>query len=449
MPLFLSEHYPDLSSEPSFYDDTGEKNPNLTHVVFGDMHGNALKLICLLFFVRMAKLKEGSFQQQMHPALERFYYESQNGDEYYSDFKRQIDLIEFDPSVSIVFLGDELADRGVGDHFTLSVFKALSKQQVPFKTLLSNHSLEFLKVHFSGYPTALRFHSQYQSLNTLLSLIEDGSIDVNEIKSAVNKHYLPYLQLFHYSINEQFGIVIYSHAPIGLEAIRYYALRYKIPYHDATSYILAQTIDSINQAFKESLNCGLIDFPEFWEPIPDPLLPEHPLYSLWNRDYRFDTGESLSYPISFVHGHDHQQHDHSSVHSLDDELGKGFPENPKGCQSGQAIKVVSNRPLFEHDGDMDPDMLLLAVPRNEQCGHIPQQETDKKSPPCNHLDLTGSSWVDTSREQPKGHFNAISASLSPRTIGFFNPVSIQSSQSTEQGQNDSPGPPKPPIPIGF
>lgn len=60
-------------------------------------------------------------------------------------FNTILDRIVFEKGRMIRLLGDELADRGANDYFTLKLLEKLQLNKVPVEILLSNHSVEFIE----------------------------------------------------------------------------------------------------------------------------------------------------------------------------------------------------------------------------------------------------------------------------------------------------------------
>ena len=109
-----------------------------------DLHGNALKLLNALIkigIVTMPKYKYKKFVNFYFKDPLRFKKKS------LINLTKVIDCIKRSKKIGkLRFIGDELCDRGRNDYYTLLVIKRLSQIGIPCEFVLSNHSLEFIKV---------------------------------------------------------------------------------------------------------------------------------------------------------------------------------------------------------------------------------------------------------------------------------------------------------------
>ncbi|HKY69903.1 MAG TPA: Dot/Icm T4SS effector Wip [Gammaproteobacteria bacterium] len=304
-------------------------------LTIGDLHGNALKF---LFFL----IKHNVFtnvEPEDYAQFVKLYHKD-------TEAITQDDLLLFDAFLSkiavnnkgvIRFLGDDLADRGSNDYFTLKLFEKLHQAGANFEIILSNHSNEFIKAFEKGddYSPSLIFFGQSRSLVNLNHLIERGIITKDAVDTLFWMNYLPHLKALSYTINEaNNAIAIFSHAPIGLETIRSLAKKLDVPFIEDTLLNLATTIDNINIAFAN----GYIQTKTISHLLNDDVIVHDPnfqnidydedpfLFSAWNRNYdKIERPrEHNGYTLKFIHGHDstdpiipHARYD------LDNDLGKG------------------------------------------------------------------------------------------------------------------------------
>lgn len=111
--------------------------------VFGDGHGNAIKLFQFLILHNIFECSE-----EIYRAIFNFYSRSQENVEpiHLIEIKTLIDTLKVVPSdfrVKIIALGDLLCDRGLKDWLTLVLLEGLSKEKQlklasPFRTMMLN-----------------------------------------------------------------------------------------------------------------------------------------------------------------------------------------------------------------------------------------------------------------------------------------------------------------------
>jgi hypothetical protein len=226
---------------------------------------------------------------------------------------------------SVRLIGDELADRGNNDYFTLKILQKLHERGVGLEILLSNHSAEFIKAYEIQQ---LNSHNKFVSQNldsrfitsmiNLQILIDKKLIDKKEVFSIYQTVYKPNLKLISYTLHSKNkAIVLYTHAPAGLEAVKLIASELDTDYKDGKLAELTETIDKINNEFQEKYVQE--------NNIRDLLEIENPVYTfIWNREYKIlERPEQKSgYKLSFVHGHDSREPSQKNFYNLDTDLGK-------------------------------------------------------------------------------------------------------------------------------
>lgn len=246
MPNLVTEENVDLYKMPT----VDETTSNEGEVTIGDLHGNAMKLVFLL--VKHGIVSE--INETDYASLVNIYQKS-------PEDLTQIDLISFNDilgkmkfnnKIGIRFLGDELADRGSNDYFTLKLLEQLHKNNVSFEILVSNHGIEFIEAYETkrqGRWTT-RFECRYEqamSLDNLEFLCSYNLVKKQEILQLVETVYKPYLKALSYSFNDDLSeMTIYSHAPIGLNTIKALKNQFGIVEDD-----LESAIYFINKKFQE------------------------------------------------------------------------------------------------------------------------------------------------------------------------------------------------------
>ena len=285
------------------------KKQESKHISLGDLHGNALKLIHILVEEGVVDLNETQYN-----SLRDIYDTEVNQltEERLTTFQTIIEQANINLDKAVTLIGDELADRGNNDYFTLLVLKKLHQSKVNLNILLSNHSAEFIrdyeKVKFTGFYKLGR--GQGQSLAKMQFLIGKGLIIEGEVREIVEQCYIPKAKAISYTLSPEGDITLFSHAPIGLETVQGLATKFNIPYNDKTPKELIQTIDKINKKVEElfiSKQLGvLIDaegHPDPHSPIPPGTQPLQRL--VWNRvvGEELITETSTGIKVNFVHGH--------------------------------------------------------------------------------------------------------------------------------------------------
>lgn len=286
------------------------KKQDSRHLSLGDLHGNALKLIYILVEEGVLELDEARYK------LLRDIYSTEVNQltaEQLGSFQEIIKHAQVNPEKAITLIGDELADRGNNDYFTLLVLKKLHDSKVNLNILLSNHSAEFIRdydnPHFTGFYNLTL--GQGQSLARMQFLIGKGLINEAEVRAIIKDCYIPKVKAISYTLSPDGDITLFSHAPIGLETIQALAKKFNLPYNDKTPKQLINTIDSINavieRLFTRKQLSALIDGEGYHADPHSPVPPNSkPLQRLiWNRvvGNELITETNSRIKINFVHEH--------------------------------------------------------------------------------------------------------------------------------------------------
>ena len=315
-----------------------------THISIGDLHGNTLKLLYFLVEEGVWALSKDDY--------DKLYtiYMTPTVDLRASDLLCFNDIIEraeiTKKDINITLLGDELADRGDNDYFTLLVLRKLREAAVNIEIILSNHGIEFLRNYeqrrFSG--NVMINPEQASSLKNMCSLLRMGLLNEADVRQLVKEDYIPLVKAISYTVSEEGELTLFTHAPVGLETIKAVADRLHIPYKDDSLKALVKTIDSINNEINERLvkrtlmkeiDKNLVEWAGLLgENKPLPL--EYPLQRLtWNSvlgdELQMKTSSGLTVKC-FVHGHigpDPLKKDGvvlASHQNLDSYFGKTIPD---------------------------------------------------------------------------------------------------------------------------
>jgi len=308
-------------------------NANLkdSELTIGDLHANTMKLIYMLIKHGIAS---GIDAKDYKKLVEIYLTPNEDlTEEILNEFNNILDKMQFNNSVGLIrLIGDELADRGSNDYFTLKVFEKLEQHGVKLEILVSNHGYEFIRYG----ETKSDFHlidprSQFVSLTKLLFLIDNNrfvSVSRDKIIEIAKKAYLPNLKAISYSIDEDTSeMIIYTHAAIDLKRIQELAISMGIlGRKDKTIKDLANTIDKINSKFQEYITNKTVS--TLCSPHKDSPLE----FLMWNRDYAglIRPTEYNGYNLKFVHGHDSGYDDLQDNFyncNLDNTLGKTLKHN--------------------------------------------------------------------------------------------------------------------------
>lgn len=311
------------------------------HVSLGDLHGNALKLIFSLIKEGVIEITKKHYQKIVT------LYEKDTDKITQKDIQNYqaiLQTITINKEIAVTLIGDEFADRGKNDYFTLLVLKRLKEGDVDLDITISNHSAEFIcdydKPKFTGAHAL--FPGQGDSLTRMMQLITKGVISEAEIRDIVKDVYIPTIKAIGYTVADNGNLSIFSHAPIGLETIESLARKFKIEYKEKTREDLIATIDAINDRvrieFSSKQLTKLIQKeqhsstnPEGFKPATEgsmPITHNSPLNRIiWNRliERNLKTQpENNAFIVKFVHGHvgDSTTAPHKDLLNLDNQLGK-------------------------------------------------------------------------------------------------------------------------------
>nr|HAT8714173.1 hypothetical protein [Legionella jordanis] len=311
-------------------------------ITIGDLHGNAMKLMFMLVKQGITSNLNDKDYAQLVTIYEKSAERLTKTD--LNEFNRIINGIKFNKA-AIRLIGDELADRGSNDYFTLRILQKLREQQVSVEILMSNHSVEFLQAcemhqENKAFKAPLLKHDHARSLENMQTLIERKLITPKEVFEITDSAYKPSLKAISYTLSEDDSeIVIFSHAPIGLNTIADLAQQFGVNYEDSTAVELAKTIDNINRKFQDYARRNTIGklcpaeamYKGYSDTFFSSDLKTYPFVGvMWNRGYVAieRPAEHNGYKLVYAHGHD--SHDplqnEAYVHNLDFLNTLGRPE---------------------------------------------------------------------------------------------------------------------------
>lgn len=256
-------------------------------VTVGDLHANPIKFIYILIKYGILKLeKEEDYQQLVD------IYKCAELSRESEDMPSSKELIaKFDDillratcenkNILVRLIGDEFFDRGAGDEFIISIYRKLKQERSPIISLFSNHVFALLEYYVENFSAAglesisyminpaqcVSYNGHYRRGRGLWNLMQDSVNDklysVDAIKKFFKEDYRSTLKLLDYEIitspnGDEKRLVIFSHAPIGLETIKGLADKWGILYSDLVIEDLAQVIDQINATFNRLSNEDIV-----------------------------------------------------------------------------------------------------------------------------------------------------------------------------------------------
>jgi hypothetical protein len=283
----------------------------------GDLQGNAIKLLYILFVHGVAT---GLCAEEYRELVE--IYSAKLTKESAHRFNEILQKITIDPECSIRFIGDLLSDRGVegcgsNDYLTLLVLQIIRGR---FEVTFSNHDALFIinfeqkkRFETSGMPEFF-----VRSMLNLQTSIDEGVVSRKAINTIVKETYLPALRLLSYSMNIAGDFLnLFSHAPIDIAMIRDIALLLGVSLDETNPDMLGSSIDNINQQFKAFIDARQVHQLYQYEAIQ--LVAN-------NRDYerldRYEHHPDFGYKLCYVHGHDDTAAESTFCYSLDNPLGQ-------------------------------------------------------------------------------------------------------------------------------
>jgi hypothetical protein len=152
-----------------------------TQITIGDLHGNAMKLMFMLVTHGIAT----NINKEDYENLVKIYsIQAENlTKEHLGDFNKILAKIEFNSDSTIRLIGDELADRGNNDYFTLKILEKLHDHKVPVEIIVSNHSIEFIEASEKqkDFRAPMLNNEHALSMKNLQTLVEKGIVEREEI----------------------------------------------------------------------------------------------------------------------------------------------------------------------------------------------------------------------------------------------------------------------------
>lgn len=233
--------------DPRFVADKGAQ------FTIGDLHANTMKLISSLVkhdflrisidhYKRLACIYNIPFNELTIKDVE--------------EFKTILSKVEVNPAARQALLrliGDEVADRGEGDLWTLLVMKMLDELGIPWVVCLSNHAFALIYCYEKGedFGTVDMPDKFCNSILALQKSIDAGFITRNEVDQIIKENYLPHLRIADYSIFDGNHLAHYIHAPCGDNIIIAMAEQMGVEYGNSTPELEAASLNKMQEVFEE------------------------------------------------------------------------------------------------------------------------------------------------------------------------------------------------------
>ena len=344
MQPILVEETVDLRQHPDL-----SKQERVSSVTLGDLHGNALKLLYFLIregILTLANSKQYDYFAEVYcKSVEELTVNE------LTTVQSIVNMSSVNNKIKICLIGDELADRGSNDYFTILLLEKLHTAGVNLEICLSNHGVEFINAYESGdfinseFFEIMPFQSgSLYALKKLATLFPELNI-LEQIHSFVDNIYKSSLKLISYDADiESKRIFIRTHAPCDLTVINEAADYLHTPYNEDSLQNLINSIEAIQQRISECIAHSSLT----------KLIQNNPLrLLLWNRDTEILRRETLyNFSIHYIHGHT-EGITNDYVCNLDTSLGKS-QGRPTSFMSTTEISEFHHKGVYKVLRIIDP-----------------------------------------------------------------------------------------------
>lgn len=441
--------------------------------IMGDAHGNAMKLLQFLLLHNIVECSEETYQ-----AIFNFYLLKQEEvtAEQLAQIQTLIAQLKIAPAghkIKIISLGDLLCDRGLKDWLTLAILERLQKEEkIEVSITISNHDAEFLlryrkaKTIFEEEhkvlesvqlreklasaletPITLSQSSAVCSLVSLANWIRRGVLNFSDLTTLLHRAYLPALKQFDFELVEN-QILLFGHAPVGLEYYRALAELAGQVFHSSTGLRLLRSLLALK---KETLlfNFDLVSAYLTRlqnEPFRRELTPkDSPLnYAIWNRSAQFISFERAPSDLQLIvfHGHDDRSTFPMEFNryfiSMDDQYGKApslmfANETEKDFRSYQSVVVL---PEPQSHASLASEQSSVSIPSVESSASLASESPTRSTP-------TRSESDSTSQAASSSNYTVIPPSreiTSPSAMRRINYTQRQETQQAPPANKESSAP---------
>lgn len=223
---------------------------------YGDMHGNAMKLLWSFISCGAATMLPEDFDKLWEIySLNWLDIHRTEARVAITKFNILLEKIIFTPGANVRLLGDIVGDRGKNDYLTLKILACAKANKVNIEILISNHDCGLLRNYTRLNGLMHGSSGERASLEALQILIKKQVITLQEISNLVDTCYFndQTLKLVSYCLSkDKQKIDIFMHAPNHIDVI--YALAEQLQCQKAqikceNALCMAELIDDINQQF--------------------------------------------------------------------------------------------------------------------------------------------------------------------------------------------------------
>ncbi len=288
-----------VGSQPIIQDNKENAGNKIWEYTVGDLHGNTLLAVWHLLRAGMLRFKDPSAQDSCFQALWELYEEELRSPnkgtltheereqllarhQRFKEILKNLEVNKASVKVLLRFLGDTIGDRGASDLYTFWLMDHLEEQlqqnfpdELRLKLIVGNHELYLLSIYQLAQradteekPGSLKakmleyFHhhtnpgNSFASSKRLMQALKEDLITETEFRNLIAR-YKSRLQLIDYSFlpadskAQKDRLDIYLHGKVGIEAIRFYAKGFGVPFSDKTAAELMHTINEINSKFRQ------------------------------------------------------------------------------------------------------------------------------------------------------------------------------------------------------
>lgn len=360
------------------------ENATSCTTTYGDMHGNAMKVMWSLIQSGAATLDEQSYKamwslyDEKWPALTISETEANE-----LAFNELLKKVRFTSGANVRFLGDILCDRGKSDLLTLKVLEAAKDNGVALEIIHSNHDDMFRQAMDVDYDIKdFNYNEQFNSTVVgVYELIKQNNEYRQKIKNLYNKVYTPGVtnKLISYELsNNGQHIDIFMHAANSPDIIDRLINRLAkmtgktakkltpIKHHGTkeSAITMAAKIDYLNELYAELMNS------DKWENLKAELGDEEkgPLHDLlWNHGSSLENYSKYKSYCAVHNGHGSEYLPSGEMkRSYDDRVGK-LPFNQKydegtmqylavpmvAAYKEKKVKVAANTLISDDDVDVN------------------------------------------------------------------------------------------------
>lgn len=357
----LRKYNVNLAKHPSLSTFEQKQASPTTEITIGDLHGNALKLLHFLVLHDIVMISPACYKTIASVYNKDVSKLSKHDIEKFNSSLAKAGVTT--KSFLVRLIGDELADRGSNDYFTLKIFEKVFEKNANIKLeiLLSNHGAVFIKTFAEGKEKCA-IHHQYRSLNNLHQLIKKGLTTKREMLDIVNRYYKPAIKVLSYTlipnVQQPSTIVIYTHAPVENPIALMHSLAKKLDaesFDETTPLTLSKAIDRINANFSQYLVES-----KAHKLIKTLVDDEDPFCIItWGRPAILDSALREDNHIITVHGHDERAPttetninlDRENILGYEAEMSHQFERNQTGLNN---ILIYRQTPSLSQEKRFHP-----------------------------------------------------------------------------------------------